>query len=463
MATVRPPGPKNLIPGAVLLKFRRDPIAFLTSMTHEFGDMAHFRAGSQHYFLVNHPDYIKDILVTHHGDFKKGRGLERAKGMLGNGLLTSEGEFHQRQRRLAQPAFHRDRIARYAAIMVDYADRIERERWRENQTLDVAKEMMHLTLAIVGKTLFGTETEAEAEQVRQALSESMKRFNRFMLPFAELLDRLPLPANRHYEQARQLLDSIIYRIIDERRRSGDDRGDLLSMLLAAKDEEGGSGRMTDLQLRDEAITIFLAGHETTANALTWTWYLLSEHPQIEAKLHGELDSVLAGRLSTVDDFPRLRYTEMVIAEAMRLYPPAWILGRRALKDYKLGPYIVPAGAIVVMSPYVMHHDARYFPDPFRFDPDRWTPEARAARPQFSYFPFGGGPRRCIGEGFAFMEAIMVLATLAQKWTLRKVPDHPVALQPLITLRPKHGMRMVLTRRNSQIHAQANSAANSDHR
>jgi len=210
-----------------------------------------------------------------------------------------------------------------------------------------------------------------------------------------------LPGNRQYRQARNLLDSIIYRIIDERRRSreararqgeassGDDRGDLLSMLLAAKDEDGGSGRMTDLQLRDEAITIFLAGHETTANALTWTWYLLSEHPQIEAKLHEELDSVLAGRLPTVDHFPRLRYTEMVIAEVMRLYPPAWILGRRALKDYKLGPYVVPAGAIVIMSPYLMHHDARYFPDPFGFDPDRWTAEARASRPQFSYFPFGG--------------------------------------------------------------------------
>src|SRR5262249_131310 len=225
----------------------------------------------------------------------------------------------------------------------------------------------------------------------------------------------------------------------------------------------GSGRMTDLQLRDEAITIFLAGHETTANALTWTWYLLSEHPHIEAKLHQELDSVLDGRLPTIDDFPRLRYTEMVIAEALRLYPPAWILGRRALKDYKLGPYVVPAGAIVILSPYVMHHDPRYFQDPFRLDPDRWTPEARAARPQFSYFPFGGGPRRCIGEGFALMEGVMVLATLARNWILRRVPDHPIALQPLITLRPKHGMRMVLTRRNSPIHAQANSAANSDHR
>jgi cytochrome P450 len=413
----------------------------------EFGDIAHFQAGSQHYFLVNHPDYIRDILVTHHAQFKKGRGLERAKRMLGNGLLTSEGEFHHRQRRLAQPAFHRDRIARYGRTMVEYAGRLPDERWRQGQTLDIAKEMMHLTLAIVGKTLFDTETEGEAEQVRQAVSESMRPFTRFMLPFAEFLDRLPLPANRDFERARNHLDSVIYRIIEEKRRSGEDRGDLLSMLLAAQDEEGDGGQMTDLQLRDEAITIFLAGHETTANALTWSWYLLSEHPEVESKLHAEIDTVLNGRLPAFDDFPRLRYTEMVITEAMRLYPPAWIMGRRALNDYPLESYVVPAGAILIMSQYVVHHDARYFPDPFRFDPDRWTPEARASRPQFSYFPFGGGPRRCIGEGFAMMEGIMVLATLAQTWRLRCAARHPIALQPLITLRPKYGMPMVITARN----------------
>jgi cytochrome P450 len=447
MAQIFPPGPKTLIPGGTLFAFRRDPIGFLMSAAHEFGDVAHFQAGSQQYFLVNNPEYIKDILVTHHASFKKGRGLERAKAMLGNGLLTSEGEFHHRQRRLAQPAFHRDRIARYAGMMVEYADRMQHERWREGETLDIAKEMMHLTLAIVGKTLFDTETEAESEQVRQALSESMKRFNRFMLPFAEFLDRLPLPGNRRYREARDVLDSIIYRIINERRRSGQDTGDLLSMLLRAQDDEGDGGRMTDIQLRDEVITIFLAGHETTANTLTWTWHLLSEHPEIESRLHHELDIELAGRLPTVEDLPHLRYTEMVITEALRLYPPAWIMGRRALKDYQLGPYVVPAGSIVIMSPYVIHHDDRYFPDPFRFDPDRWTPEARASRPQFWFFPFGGGPRRCIGEGFAWTEAIIVIATLAQRWNLRRLPGHPIALQPLITLRPRHGIRMVLTGRN----------------
>ena len=443
MVQTFPPGPKSLIPGGHLFAFRRDPLAFLMNVARDFGDVAQFRIGSQHYYVINHPDAIKDILVTHHVHFKKGRGLERAKRMLGNGLLTSEGEYHHRQRRMAQPAFHRDRIARYGSMMVDYADRLQRDRWRDGQTLDIAKEMMHLTLAIVGKTLFDTETEAEAEHIRQAVSDVIQPFGRFMMPFADFIDRLPLPANRQYARARNHLDSIIYRMIDDRRRSGSDKGDLLSMLLAAQDEEGDGGQMTDGQLRDEALTIFLAGHETTSNALTWTWFLLSEHPGVERKLHEELNTVLAGRLPTVDDFPRLRYTEMVITEAMRLYPPAWIVGRRALDDYQLGPYTIPAGAILIISQYVMHHDARYFPDPFRFDPERWTPEARASRPQFSYFPFGGGPRRCIGDGFAMMEATMVLATLAQTWSLHLAPGHQVALQPLITLRPKHGMMMQL--------------------
>jgi len=443
-----PPGPKSLIPVSTLLAFRRDPIGFLTNALCEYGDIVHFGTRTQHFFAVHDPERIKDILTTHNASFHKGRALERAKGLLGNGLLTSEDEFHHRQRRLAQPAFHRDRIARYADAMVDYADRMQRERWRDAQTLDIAREMNRLTLAIVGKTLFGTETEAEAEQVRQALSEVMKGFNRSLLPFAQIIDRLPLPANLRYRRARAILNSVIYRIIEERRRSGEDRGDLLSMLLAAQDEESG-GQMTDLQVRDEAITIFLAGHETTANALTWALYLLSQHPEAEARLHDELDTVLSGRLPTVDDFPRLKFTEMVITETMRLYPPAWTLGRRAVKDYQLGPYTVPAGSIVLMSQYVMHHDPRYYPDPFRFDPDRWTPEARASRPQYSYFPFGGGVRRCIGDGFAVMEAIMVLATLAQTWRLKHVTGHPVALQPLMTLRPKYGMPMVLAARSDR--------------
>jgi cytochrome P450 len=449
MRQLYPPGPRSLVPGSALISFRLNPIKFLTTLASDYGDIAYFGAGSQHYFFINNPDFIKAVLVTNQSSFKKGRGLEQAKRMLGNGLLTSEGEFHHRQRRLAQPAFHRDRIARYAETMTVYADRLQRERWNDDQTVDIANEMTRLTLAIVGKTLFGTETEDDAEQVRKAVSDSMGLFRRYLLPFSELLYRLPLPSNRRYREARQRLDAIIYGIIRERRKNPVDCGDLLSMLLMAQDEEGDGGQMTDTQLRDEAITIFLAGHETTANALTWTWYLLSQHQEIYERLHAEVDRTLCGRIPTADDFPRLRLVEMALTEAMRLYPPVWVMGRRALHDCEVGGYTIPAGAILLMSQYVMHHDTRYFPDPHRFDPDRWTPEARASRPQFSYFPFGGGTRRCIGEGFAWMEGVLILATIAQKWRLRLEPNQRIEMQPLITLRPKYPIRMKLQRRQSQ--------------
>jgi cytochrome P450 len=371
----------------------------------------------------------------------KGEGLQRAKRLLGEGLLTSEGEFHLRQRRLAQPAFHRQRIAAYAATMVEYSDRAC-DRWQAGETRDVAREMMRLTLAIAGKTLFDADVESEADEIGEALTTTFALFNRLTLPFAQLLERLPLPATRRFQKARERLDATIYRIIDERRASGEDRGDLLSMLIAARDEEGDGSGMTDEQLRDEAMTIFLAGHETTANALTWTWYLLSQHPDIEARFHAEVDEVLKGGLPAAEDFPRLRYTEMVFAEAMRLYPPAWIIGRRALGDYRIDGYTIPARSILLMSQYVTHHDARFFPNPFRFDPERWAPEARESRPKFSYFPFGGGPRLCIGESFAWMEGALVLATIARRFRMRLAPGHPVEMQPLVTLRPKHGMRMI---------------------
>ncbi|MBV8859191.1 MAG: cytochrome P450 [Acidobacteria bacterium] len=441
-----PPGPKGVLPGLQFLSFTRDPLGFLTGVARGYGDVAYFGGMPDDFYLLNHPDYIKDVLVTRNASFMKGRGLQRAKRLLGEGLLTSEPPLHRRQRRLAQPAFHKQRINAYASLMVNDALKLERERWRDGRTLDVAQEMMRLTLAIVGRTLFGTETEAEAEEVRDALSASMASFGRFMLPFAELLSRLPLPANKRFEQSRARLDRIIYRIIEERRASGEDRGDLLSMLLKAQDEEGDGGMMTDEQLRDEAMTIFLAGHETTANALAWTWYLLSQNPEVEARLHAELTEVLSGRPPTAEDLPRLRYTEMVFAESMRLYPPAWILGRRALEDYEVGGYSIPRGALVILSPYIMHRDPRFWPEPERFDPERFTPEAKASRPQFSYFPFGGGPRRCIGEGFAWMEGVLVVAALAQRWRLRLVPGQRVEPRPMVTLRPRRGVLMTAERR-----------------
>ncbi len=428
-----------------LLDFRRDPPKLLSHLAREYGDIVHFKLGPQDVYLLNHPDFIRDVLVTHNRNFVKSRGLEMAKRFLGEGLLTSEGEFHRRQRRLAQPAFHRQRINAYAEVMTEYAERT-RERWRDGETLDIWQEMMRLTLAIVGKTLFDADVEAEATEIRAALTDVMQLFERITNPFGGLLEKLPLPGNIRWLKAKQRLDSTIYRIINERRASGEDRGDLLSMLLLAQDEEGDGGSMTDEQLRDEAMTLFVAGHETTANALTWTWYLVSQHPDVETKLHEEIDNVLAGALPTAADVARLPYTEMVFAEAMRMYPPAWTLGRRVLTDYQIGQYVVPAGAIVLMSPWVMHHDPRFFPDPFKFDPERWTAEAREARPKFSYFPFGGGPRVCIGEQFAWMEGALLIATIAQQWKMRLAPGQRVEPKAMITLRPKYGMRMILSER-----------------
>jgi cytochrome P450 len=428
-----------------LLDFRRDPPKLLSHLAREYGDIVHFKLGPQDIYLLNHPDFIRDVLVTNNRNFVKSRGLEMAKKFLGESLLTSEGEFHRRQRRLAQPAFHRQRINAYAEVMTGHASRT-RERWQDGSTLDIWQEMMRLTLAIVGTTLFDADVESEAPEIGKALTDVMQLFERITNPLSGLLDKLPLPANIRWLKAKARLDSTIYRVINERRASGQDRGDLLSMLLLAQDEEGDGGSMTDQQLRDEAMTLFVAGHETTANALTWTWYLLSQHPDVEAKMHNEIDTVLAGKLPTAADVSRLRYTEMVFAEAMRMYPPAWVLGRRVLTDYQIGPYVVPARAIVLMSPWVMHHDPRFFPNPYKFDPERWTTEAREGRPKFCYFPFGGGPRVCIGEQFAWMEGALLIATIAQRWKMRLTPDQRVEPKAMITLRPRYGMRMIVESR-----------------
>ncbi|PYS94633.1 MAG: cytochrome P450 [Acidobacteria bacterium] len=444
-----PPGPRRALPGNPLfgfLAFRRDALGFLTQLAREYGDIVFFRMGPQRVYMLNHPDLIKDALVTHQDSFMKGRALQRSKRLLGEGLLTSEGEYHRRQRRLAQPAFHRQRIEAYGEVMLDYAARAC-AKWQDGATLDLSREMMRLTLAIVAKTLFDADVERDAEDVGAAFTEIMELFQMLMLPYSEYLEKLPLPATRKFERARARLDAVIYRIIEERRTQGADRGDLLSMLIAAQDTEGDGGRMSDEQLRDELMTLFLAGHETTANALTWTWYLLAQHPEVEQRLHAELDEVLNSREHfTVADYPRLRYTEMVVAEAMRLYPPAWVVGRLALKDFQAGEYVVPTGALVLISQYVVQRDPRFFPDPTCFDPERWTHEAREARPAYSYFPFGAGARRCIGEAFAWMEAVLLVATIAHEWRLRLAPNQLVEPQPRITLRPKHGIRMMVERR-----------------
>lgn len=444
-----PPGPRRMFPLSGLLGYRRGPLPFFQNLAAQYGDISYFRLGPQEAFFLNHPDLIKDVLVTNHQNFHKGLALQRAKRLLGEGLLTSEEDFHRRQRRLAQPAFHRARIASYASVMTDYASET-RARWHDGDTLDMSEEMMRLTLGIVGKTLFDADVVSDAREVGEAMTVVMDLFNTITIPFFELIQKLPLPQLRRFDAAKARLDALIYRLIEERRRSSEDRGDLLSMLLLAQDIEGDGGAMTDKQLRDEVMTIFLAGHETTANALTWTWYLLSQNPAVEEKLHEEIDRVLAGRLPAFADVAQLKYTEMVLAEAMRLYPPAWATGRLAKVETEIAGYNVPAKALVLMSQYVMHRDARYFPEQLKFDPERWQATVRESRPQFSYFPFGGGPRRCIGEGFAWMEGVLLIAALAQHWRMRLVPNHPVALKPVITLRPKHGMRMTVNSRQCAV-------------
>jgi cytochrome P450 len=426
-----------------LLRVRRDPIAYLLEVVRRHGDVAFFEVGPFRVYLLSHPDHVRDVLVVNHRKFRKGQGLQEARRILGDGLLTSEGDLHRRQRRLINPVFHHDRVAGYGEAMAAHAE-ARASLWREGQVLDVHREMMALTLAIVGKTLFGAEVgEEAARRVGVALSGALDTFNRFFLPFQRVLDRLPLPSNRRLAEARRTVDEVVYGMIRERRGSGD-RGDLLALLMAA--EEEGGGTMTDGQVRDEAVTLFLAGHETTANALAWTWYLLSQHPEAEARVHAEVDRVVGDALPTVADLAALEYTGRVVAEALRLYPPSWAIGRRAVEDHQVGGYPVPAGSLCILSPYVVHHDPRWFPDPWGFDPDRWTPEAVARRPRHAYFPFGAGPRMCIGEEFAWMEMKLVVATLARRWRLRLAPGARVALRPQITLRPRYGMPMVAERR-----------------
>jgi cytochrome P450 len=306
--------------------------------------------------------------------------------------------------------------------------------------------MTKLTLAVVSKTLFDADVESESAEIVKSLTDIVNLFPRFVFPFSEILDYLPLPGNKRGLLAVSRLDNVIYRLIDERRRDTGQKDDLLSMLLEARDEEGDGKGMSDRQVRDEAITLFLAGQETMANSLTWTWYLLSQNPGAENKLHEEIDTVLGGRLPSVDDLGKLPYTHRVFKEALRLYPAAWTLARRAIEDYQVGGYTVPAGADIYMSQFVIHRDGRFYPDPLKYDPDRWGAEEDSRLPKFTYFPFGGGPRRCIGEPFAWMEGVLLIAAIASRWKMSLAPGHRVVPDPLITIRPKYGMRMIVEKR-----------------
>lgn len=445
---ITPPTVKTDLIGGHFRSFRKNPTAFLTKLS-ELGDVTTFKVGGAQAFLINHPDLIRDLLVTHHAKFIKGRALQRAKGLLGEGLLTSEREFHLRQRRMIQPAFHRARIGEYAKAMIEFAEKLS-SRWRDGEARDIDAEMMRLTLNIVGKTLFGANVEEdEAAQVGAAMTTIVSMFNFMLFPFSEILEKLPLPPIKRLKRARQTLDEVIYKIIEERRKSGEDRGDLLSMLLVAQDEETG-GAMSDRQIRDECLTLFLAGHETTANALTWTFYLLSQNAEAERKFHAELDGVLQNNALTPEDYPRLRYTEQILAESMRLFPPAWTLGRLATEEHEFAGFPIPPKSLVLASQFVAHRDARFWGKPKEFLPERWEKlSIKEAGNRFIYFPFSKGVRSCIGEQFAWMEGVLLLAVLGRKWKLRLQPEQKVGLQAMITLRPKYGMRMKLEKRNNR--------------
>ena len=440
-----PPTVKTDLFGGHFLSFRRNPTDFLTKLA-ALGDVTNFRIGKLPAYLVNHPDLVRDLLVTNHAKFKKGRALQKAKTLLGEGLLTSEKEFHLRQRRMIQPAFHRNRINEYAKSMIEFAEKMAGE-WQDGDVRDVDKEMMRLTLWIVGKTLFNSNVEDSTSEVGAAMTTIVSMFNFMVLPFSDLLEKLPLPLIKRLKNARKTLDELIYKIINERRASGEDTGDLLSMLLMAQDEETGNA-MTDEQIRDECLTLFLAGHETTANALAWTFYLLSQNPEAEAKFHREIDEIIGAKAVTPEDYPRLKFTEQIFAESMRLFPPAWTIGRLSTEPHEFNGYKIPAKSLILASPFVMQRDARFWEQPDEFNPDRWEKVSiKEAGNKFIYFPFSKGVRSCIGESFAWMEGVLLLAILGRKWKLNLMPEQKIGLQAMITLRPKYGMKMRIEKRD----------------
>ena len=454
--TTTHPGPRARFPGHLVYALRSDPLRFLTRTAQAYGDFVPFRLGRLRMMLVNDPEAIREVLVTKNDSFTKSPALRNAKVTLGEGLLTSEGDFHRRQRRLSQPAFHPQRVASYGDVFVRYADEMT-SKWADGQTLDVHEQMMEVTLRVVAKTLFDAELPRDIDQIGAAMDVLVKMFRRATHPFGSLLNRLPLPSNFRFLKALSLVHGIIDRFIAEHRGSGVDRGDLLSMLMRAREAggevtveaAGGNGDgMTDRQLRDEVFTLFTAGHETTANALTFTWYLLARHPQVEARLHEEVDRVLAGRPPTAADVEALPFTRAVLSESMRLYPPAWIVTRQATHDVEVAGRRIAAGQVVMMSQWVTHHDERWWPQPYQFQPERWLQDPQPERPRYAYFPFGGGARSCIGEFFARMEATLIIAAVARRRRMQLVETSEPALQPTITLRPSHPIHVVVAKRSS---------------
>lgn len=439
-----PPGPGPLGALPPLLAMCHDRISPVVAMLAQYGPIVMLEGLKGRVYLVNEPEAVSALLVGAHRDVMKDTGHQLfLRPVLGNGLLLSEGEAHLRQRRMMQPAFHSDRIADYVRIMVHFAKRTAGA-WQDGQRIDAMHEMMALALDVVGKTLFNSEIPEDKRRIAGAIEAIMNADSLLLHPFAPVLMRLPLRRVRRFRAALKDLDVIVYRIIAAHRAHGGE-GDLLDMLMAARDEETGEG-MCDKALRDEVLTLFLAGHETTANTMAWAWRLIAEHPDVEQRFHEEVDTVLSGKPPAMEDFARLPYTGKIVKETLRLYPPAYFFGRETLRPFELLGHTIPTGSQVLLSPYVSHRDGRFFEEPERFDPDRFDPERDAGRPRDAYFPFGAGPRKCIGERFAMMEAVLVLATIGQDWRLATDGTPRPGIDPRITLRPKGGMPMVARRR-----------------
>src|SRR6266699_2643266 len=429
------PGPRGNFLFGSARKIQRDPLQFGLTMTHQYGDIVRLRFLLWPAYLVNHPDSVKYVLQENQRNYNKDIYPYRVfQPLLGRGLVTNDGKSWFHQRHLIQPAFHRKRLAAFGTLMTG-ATAMMLDKWQgfaeRDQSLDVAAEMLRLTLHIVSKALFDIDLSKETHIVGQAVTTVNKLLSDYIYaPFPSF--SIPTPRNRRYLVACGTLDQVVHGIITQRRQLNTDTDDLLSLLLLARDEETGQG-MNDRQIRDELMTMLLAGHETTANTLSWTWYLLSQHPEVEQRLYTEIDEVLGGALPTIEHLPELKYTNMVLEEALRLYPPACILSRKAIADDELGGYRIPANSMIIVSPYAIQHHPDYWPDPESFDPERFTPERSAGRSHYAYFPSSSGPRMCIGSSFAMMEAQLILATIAQRYQLRMVPGHQVEPQMLVTL------------------------------
>jgi cytochrome P450 len=439
-----PPGPPGHPLIGHLAEIAREPLEFFTRCARDYGDIVRYRVAHVTSFLLNHPDYFKYVLVDHSRAFIKGRVFRANRLLFGDGLLTSEGDDWREQRRMMQPAFNHQRVATYGQVMVEYAERMMAN-WHDGEVRDIHQDMNHLSQEIAAKTLFDADLSDETEEISRAVQVCMAQFQlrsrtAFLIPTA-----LPTPGNLRLRRAVHWLDGVIYRMIRERQAQPGDRGDLLSMLLQVQTAEGGG--LSDRQLRDEVMTSFLAGHDPVGVALAWTWYVLAQRPQVEEKLLAELHAVLGRRSPRVEDLPELRYTEMVVKEALRLYPPIWAMVRTVIQDCEIGGYRIRAGNSLAMSQWVMHRDARYFENSLEFQPERWAADRLKSPPRFAFLPFGTGARVCIGEPFALLELRLIVATIAPRFRFTLVKDQTIELLPSITLHPKNGIKVQITRRS----------------